>query len=126
MKITKEEEIATEELLEKIIKGIQDKKGKEIVTLNISKIENSICDYFVICHGTSSTHVDAIIDSIEQKVKKELNEKPYHKEGLDNLTWVLIDYASIIIHVFQKDYRDFYNLEDLWADAPMHKYQDVQ
>jgi len=126
MKITKEEEIATEELLEKIIKGIQDKKGKEILTLNISKIENSICDYFVICHGTSSTHVDAIIDSIEQKVKKELNEKPYHKEGLDNLTWVLIDYASIIIHVFQKDYRDFYNLEDLWADAPMHKYQDVQ
>jgi ribosome-associated protein len=126
MKITKEEEIATEQLLEKIIKGIQDKKGKEIVTLNISKIENSICDYFVICHGTSSTHVDAIIDSIEQKVKKELNEKPYHKEGLDNLTWVLIDYASIIIHVFQKDYRDFYNLEDLWADAPMHKYQDVQ
>ena len=126
MKITKEEEIATEELLEKIIKGIQDKKGKEIVTLNISKIENSICDYFVICHGTSSTHVDAIIDSIEQKVKKELNEKPYHKEGLDNLTWVLIDYASIIIHVFQKDYRDFYNLEDLWADAPMQKYQDVQ
>ncbi len=126
MKITKEEESATEELLEKIIKGIQDKKGKEIVTLNISKIENSICDYFVICHGTSSTHVDAIIDSIEQKVKKELNEKPYHKEGLDNLTWVLIDYASIIIHVFQKDYRDFYNLEDLWADAPMHKYQDVQ
>ena len=126
MKINKEEESATEELLDKIIKGIQDKKGKEIITLNISKIENSICDYFVICHGTSSTHVDAIIDSIEQKVKKELNEKPYHKEGLDNLTWVLIDYASIIIHVFQKDYRDFYNLEDLWADAPMHKYQDIQ
>jgi ribosome-associated protein len=126
MNIIKEKEIATEELLEKIINGIQDKKGKEIVTLNISKIENSICDYFVICHGTSSTHVDAIIDSIEQKVKKELNEKPYHKEGLDNLTWVLIDYASIIIHVFQKEYRDFYNLEDLWADAPMNKYQDVQ
>ena len=126
MKITKEEEITTEELLDKIIKGIQDKQGKEIVSLNISKIENSICDYFVICHGTSSRHVDAITDSIEQKVKKELNEKPYHKEGLDNLTWVLIDYASIIIHVFQKEYRDFYNLEDLWADAPMHKYQDVQ
>ena len=126
MKITKEEEITTEELLDKIIKGIQDKQGKEILSLNISKIENSICDYFVICHGTSSRHVDAIIDSIEQKVKKELNEKPYHKEGLDNLTWVLIDYASIIIHIFQKEYRDFYNLEDLWADAPMQKYQDVQ
>ncbi|MCF8336169.1 MAG: ribosome silencing factor [Bacteroidales bacterium] len=126
MKITKEEEIATEELLNKIIKGIQDKKGKEIISLNISEIENSICDYFVICHGTSSRHVDAITDSIEQEVKKELNEKPYHKEGLDNFTWVLIDYASIIIHIFQKEYRDFYNLENLWADAPMHKYQDVQ
>ncbi|MFP4619758.1 MAG: ribosome silencing factor [Bacteroidales bacterium] len=126
MKISKQEEIITEELLETIIKGIQDKKGKEIVSLNISKIENSICDYFVICHGTSSRHVDAITDSIEQKVKKELNEKPYHKEGLENLTWVLIDYASIIIHVFQKESRDFYNLEDLWADAPMDKYQDVQ
>jgi len=126
MKISKEEEITTEALLDKIIKGIQDKKGKEIVSLNIGKIENSICDYFVICHGTSSTHVDAIIDSIEQKVKKELNEKPYNKEGLDNLTWVLIDYASIIIHVFQKEYRDFYNLEDLWADATMDKYEDVQ
>lgn len=126
MKISKEEDITNKELLNKIISGIQDKQGKEIVSLNISKIENSICDYFVICHGTSSRHVDAIIDSIEQKVKKELNEKPYHKEGLDNLTWVLIDYASIIIHVFQEEYRKFYNLEDLWADAPMHKYQDVQ
>jgi ribosome-associated protein len=126
MKITKQEDITTEDLLDKIIKGIQDKKGIEVITLNISKIENSICDYFVICHGTSSTHVDAIIDSIEQKVKKELNEKPFHKEGLDNLTWVLIDYSSIIIHVFQKEYRDFYNLEDLWADAPQKKYQDVQ
>ncbi|MBS3770734.1 MAG: ribosome silencing factor [Bacteroidales bacterium] len=126
MKISKEEEITKEALLDKIIKGIQDKKGKEIVSLKIGKIENSICDYFVICHGTSSTHVDAIIDSIEQRVKKELNEKPYHKEGLDNLTWVLIDYASIIIHVFQKEYRDFYNLEDLWADATMYKYEDVQ
>ncbi len=126
MKISKEEEITTEALLDKIIKGIQDKKGKEILSLNIGKIENSICDYFVICHGTSSTHVDAIIDSIEQRVKKELNEKPYNKEGLDNLTWVLIDYASIIIHVFQKEYRDFYNLEDLWADATMDKYEDVQ
>ena len=126
MKITKVEDIDTEELLDKIIKGIQDKKGKEIVSLNISKIENSLCDYFVICHGTSKTHIDSITDSIENKVKKELNEKPYHKEGLDNLTWVLIDYASIIIHIFQKEYRDFYNLEDLWADAPMQKYQDVQ
>ena len=85
-----------------------------------------MCDYFVICHGTSSRHVDGIIDSIEQIVKKELNEKPFHKEGIENLTWVLLDYASVIIHVFQKEYREFYNLEDLWGDAPMHKYQDVQ
>jgi len=126
MKITNEEEITTEALLDTIIKGIQDKKGREIVTLNISELENALCDYFVICHGTSSRHVDGIIDSIEQVVKKELNKKPFHKEGIENLTWVLLDYASVIIHVFQKEYREFYNLEDLWGDAPMHKYQDVQ
>ena len=125
MKIGKQEEFTSEELLDKIIKGIQDKKGRDLVTLKINEIENSICDYFVICHGTSTTHVDAIIDSVERNVKKELNEKPYSKEGLENLTWVLMDYASIIIHVFQKEYRDFYNLEDLWADAPIEKYQDV-
>jgi len=125
MKIGKQEEFTTEQLLDKIIKGIQDKKGRELVTLKISEIENSICDYFVICHGTSNTHVDAIADSVERNVKESLNEKPYSKEGMDNLTWVLMDYASIIIHIFQKEYRDFYNLEDLWADAPIEKYQDI-
>ena len=125
MKIGKQEEFTTEQLLDKIIKGIQDKKGRELVTLKISEIENSICDYFVICHGTSNTHVDAIADSVERNVKESLNEKPYSKEGMDNLTWVLMDYASIIIHIFQKEYRDFYNLEDLWADAPIKNYQDI-
>ncbi|HKL37437.1 MAG TPA: ribosome silencing factor [Bacteroidales bacterium] len=125
MKIGKQEDFTTEELLDKIIKGIQDKKGREAVSLKISEIENSICDYFVICHGTSNTHVDAIVDSIERNVKNSLNEKPYSKEGRDNLTWVLMDYASIIVHIFQKEYRDFYNLEDLWADAPMEKHQDI-
>src|SRR6056297_798291 len=120
----KQEDFTSEQLLDKIIKGIQDKKGKDLVTLKISEIENSICDYFVICHGTSTTHVDAIVDSVEEQVKKALNEKPYSKEGMENLTWVLMDYASIIIHIFQKEYRDFYNLEDLWADAPMQSYQE--
>lgn len=120
----KQEDFTPEQLLDKIIKGIQDKKGRDLVTLKISEIENSICDYFVICHGTSSTHVDAIADSVEEQVKKAFNEKPYSKEGLENLTWVLMDYASIIIHIFQKEYRDFYNLEDLWADAPIQSYQD--
>lgn len=122
----KQEDFTAEQLLDKIIKGIQDKKGRDLVTLKLSEIENSICDYFVICHGTSSTHVDAIVDSVEEHVRESLNEKPYSKEGMENLTWVLMDYASIIIHVFQKEYRDFYNLEDLWADAPMRTYQEEQ
>lgn len=120
----KHKDFTSEQLLDKIIKAIQDKKGRDLVTLKISEIENSICDYFVICHGTSNTHVDAIADSVEEHVKKAFNEKPYSKEGLENLTWVLMDYASIIIHIFQKEYRDFYNLEDLWADAPIQSYQD--
>jgi ribosome-associated protein len=122
----KQEEFTAEQLLDKIIKAIQDKKGRDLLTLKLSEIENSICDYFVICHGTSSTHVDAIVDSVEEHVKETLNEKPYSKEGMENLTWVLMDYASIIIHIFQKEYRDFYNLEDLWADAPMITYQEDQ
>jgi ribosome-associated protein len=120
----KEKQPTAKELKNKVIEGLQDKRGRRIVTLDISKIENSISDFFIICHGTSNTHVDAIVDSVIDKVKKDLNDKPFSKEGMENLTWVLLDYGNVIVHVFQEEYRNFYNLEDLWADAHIETYED--
>ena len=124
MKIS--EKGTSEQLANKITEGIQDKNGREIILLDLKDVENSICDYFVICHGTSNTHVDAISESVDNKVKKDLQEKPYRKEGLNNLTWVLMDYEDVVVHIFQEEYRKFYNLEDLWADAKVSKIEDEQ
>jgi len=122
MKIS--EQATSKQLANNIIEGIQDKNGKEIILLELKNVENSICDFFVICHGTSTTHVDAISESIEKKTKEQLKEKPYRKEGLKNLTWVLMDYEDVVVHIFQEEYRKFYNLEDLWADAKVNKIED--
>jgi ribosome-associated protein len=121
-----EEEPTAKEIRDKVIEGIQNKRGRKIVSLDISKIENSISDYFIICHGTSNTHVDAIVESVIEKVKTDLKEKPYSKEGMENLTWVLLDYANVVVHIFQEEYRKFYNLEDLWADARTEYYEEEE
>ena len=122
-KIKKETE--TDALLSSIIEGIHKKKGKEVVSLDLTKIENAVCKYFVICHGDSNTQVDALADSVMETVLETIGEKVWRKEGKSNATWVLLDYADIVVHIFQKPYRDFYKLEDLWADANMIKYEDV-
>ncbi|MGM0498364.1 MAG: ribosome silencing factor [Bacteroidota bacterium] len=122
MKIS--EQATSKQLANNIIEGIQDKNGKDIILLELKNVENSICDFFVICHGTSTTHVDAISESVERKTKEQLKEKPYRKEGLKNLTWVLMDYENVVVHIFQEEYRKFYNLEDLWADAKVNKIED--
>ena len=109
---------ATEVLKEEIIKGIQEKKGIEIICLNLAKINSTVCDYFVVCHGTSNTHVNAIAESIEEQVSKNTGLKPRRKEGFANAEWILLDYLDVVVHVFQEHVRKYYNLEDLWADAP--------
>ncbi len=106
-------------LLDNIIKGIEDKKGLEIVCLDLSKFNIAVCDYFIICHGTSSTHVRAIADSVEDFVKKNTGINPSRREGLTNLEWILLDYLDVVVHVFQEEFREHYKLEDLWADAPV-------
>jgi ribosome-associated protein len=105
-------------LLENIIEGILDKKGKQIVDLDLKKVQNSICDHFVICHGNSNTQVNAIADSIEKKVKENLNQRVIHREGMENATWILLDYGNIVVHIFQEEIRNYYRLEELWGDAP--------
>lgn len=104
-------------LITSIISGIEDVKGKEINILDLREIENTVCDYFVICEGTSNTQVNAIVNSIQKKVSKTLQDKPWHVEGEDNAEWVLIDYVNVVVHVFQKHIREYYDIESLWGDA---------
>jgi ribosome-associated protein len=104
-------------LLANIVKGIEDVKGNDIDILDLRELENTVCDYFIICNGTSNTQVNAIVNSIQKSVSKELKEKPWHVEGTENGEWVLMDYVHIVVHVFQKHIREYYNIESLWGDA---------
>ena len=109
--------ISTDDLLTCIIKGIEDVKGLDIDILDLRGIENSVCDYFVICNGNSNTQVNAIVGSVQKGVSKELKDKPWHIEGTDVGEWVLMDYVNVVVHVFQKHIREYYNIESLWGDA---------
>ncbi|WP_378186942.1 ribosome silencing factor [Aquimarina sp. W85] len=110
-------EINSDELIAQIIKGIEEVKGNDIDILDLRDIENTVCDYFVICNGTSNTQVNAIVSSIQKIVSKALKDKPWHIEGSENAEWVLMDYVNVVVHVFQKHIREFYDIEGLWGDA---------
>ena len=105
------------DLITQILTGIEDVKGVDIKLLDLREIENTVCSYFIICNGTSNTHVSAIVNSVQKTVSKQIQEKPYHTEGSENAEWVLIDYVDVVVHVFQKHIRDYYNIEGLWGDA---------
>ena len=111
------ENISADQLISVIISSIEDVKGKEINILDLRDIENTVCDYFIICEGTSNTQVNAISNSIQKKVSKELRDHPWHVEGEDNAEWILIDYVNVVVHVFQKHTREYYDIESLWGDA---------
>ena len=111
------EKYNSNKLITSIIKSIEDVKGEEVMLIDMIKIDNSPCDYFIICEGSSNTQVNAIVSKIKKNVSKLLSEKPLNIEGLENCKWVLIDYIDIVVHVFQKQKRDHYNLENLWGDA---------
>jgi len=113
-----------EVLLNSIIKGIYEKKGKDVLKFDLRKLENRITDYFVICHGSSVTQVDSICDSVEDVVRDETGEKPLHVEGLENCFWVLLDFGNVVVHIFLEQYRIFYSLESLWADATVEIMED--
>ena len=103
---------------------MQEKKAKDIVTLNLKGIEKSVCDYYVICHADSNTQVDAIAKNVDGLIKKKLGEDPWHTEGFQNAEWILLDYVNIVVHVMQKEFRDFYGIERLWADAEVKRIED--
>jgi ribosome-associated protein len=115
--------VGTDQLITHVIKGIEEIKGQDIQILDLRKIENTVCDYFIICNGTSNTQVNAIVNSVHKIVSKSLKEKPWHIEGSDNAEWVLMDYVDVVVHVFQKHIREFYDIEGLWGDARMVKIE---
>jgi len=108
---------SADELITLILSGIEEVKGIEINLLDLREIENTVCDYFIICNGTSNTHVNAIVSSIQKTVSKAIKDKPWHVEGSENAEWVLLDYVNVVVHVFQKHIREFYDIEGLWGDA---------
>ena len=123
MRKTKDEAVL---VTESIVKGLFEKKGKRVALIDLRNLENRVCDYFIISHATSSTQVDSLAWSVEDVVRKETGRKPYHVEGTENCIWILMDYGDILVHIFQEPYRDFYNLESLWADGHMTILEDIQ
>ena len=117
--------VGTDHLVSEIIKGIEDVKGNNITILDLREIENTVCDYFILCDGNSNTQVSAIAASVQKHVSKTLKEKPWHIEGESNAEWILMDYVNVAVHVFQKHIRDFYKLEELWGDGKITNVPSV-
>ena len=115
----------SKKLIQQITEGIQDKKGKNIVIADLSKIGDIICNYLVICQGNSPSQVTAIVESVKEFTRKGANSKPFAIDGLRNAEWVAMDYSDILVHVFLPETRDFYNLENLWADAKLTQIPDI-
>lgn len=122
--VEKTNPVSADNLSKYIVKGIQEKKGSNIVILNLKDIGNAIADYFIICTGNSDTQVDAIAGSIEKEVHQSAEENPWHREGFENREWILLDYVNVVVHIFKNDVRSFYGLEDLWGDAVVTKIED--
>jgi ribosome-associated protein len=105
--------------------GIQEKKGNDIVRLDLRNIFSSVTDYFVICHADSTTQVKAIANSIEEEIFKAIQQEPWRKEGLEYGEWILLDYINVVVHIFRTDKREFYGVEDLWGDAEVKYYKSA-
>lgn len=114
-----------DKLVDAIVKGMQEKKAKNISVVDMTKIENNFCNYFVICEADSKPQLQAITNSIEETVQKKLSIKPHHVEGIQNAEWILLDYLTVIVHVFRGDIRDFYKIENFWADAHIQNISDT-
>jgi ribosome-associated protein len=122
----KEKIYESEELVEAIIEGMEEKKAKNIDILDLQDVDHAVTNYFVVCHGTSKPQLEAISESVIDKSSSRLGAKPWHKEGYENAEWILLDYIDVVVHIFREDRRSFYQLEKLWADAVItrHDYKE--
>ena len=111
-------------LVDRIIEAIEDTKGEDILIFDLTKIENAVAEKFIICSANSNTQVSAIAGNIEKKVRNELQERPWHVEGTETATWVLVDYVSVVVHIFQKSMREYYDIEELWGDASITRIEE--
>lgn len=107
----------SDKLAEVVVSGMQEKKGSDIVVLNLKELKNAVADYFIICSASSDTQIEAIARSVEEEVEKLTGQNPWQTEGRTNREWVLLDYVDVVVHVFLRDRRQFYALEELWGDA---------
>lgn len=112
-----EKKPSADQLITEIVKAIEQVKGEKISILDLREIENTVCDYFIVCEGNSNTQVNAIAGSVQKLVSKALKDKPWHVEGEVNAEWILLDYVNVVVHIFQKQIREFYDIESLWGDA---------
>lgn len=108
-----------------IVEAMQSKKGQDIVSLDLRKLDNRFVDKFIICHGDNDRQVEAIAKEVEDHVKKTLNDRPWHREGFENREWILLDYVNIVVHVFLKEKREFYAIEELWGDADIEEFEEL-
>lgn len=115
---------ASQKLSEAIVRGMQEKKANEIVLMDLRNVKNAVADFFVICSGNSDKQLDAIADSIDEQVAKDLKENPWHVEGKNNKEWMILDYTNVVAHIFRRDRRSFYALEKLWGDAEITEIED--
>lgn len=115
----------TKKLIKQITEGIQNKKGEKIVIADLTQIDDTICNYFIICQGNSPNQVTAIVESVKDFARKGANAKSYAIDGLKNAQWVAMDYADVLVHVFLPEVRNYYNLENLWADAKLIEIPDI-
>lgn len=118
--------LETEDIVGKVIEALEDNKAHEIVKIDLRKIENCFCSFFVICHGTSGTHIASLADAVEEKVKEDLHKSPFHIEGMNAAQWVIVDYGDVVVHVFDKEMRDFYQLEDFWGDGIIERIPETE
>ena len=111
-------------LIKTIINAVQEKKGENIISLDLRKVNEAVADFFIICEAGNQPQVRAISEFVEQEIKEKCNESPYRHEGMKNLQWVLIDYVNVVVHVMLEETRKFYKLEEMWSDAVTEEHED--
>ena len=111
-------------LIKTIINAIQEKKGENIISLDLRKVNEAVADFFIVCEASNQPQVRAISDFVEQQIKEKCDEDPYRHEGMKNLQWVLIDYVNVVVHVMLSETRKFYKLEEMWSDAVAHEHEE--
>ncbi|MEQ9405229.1 MAG: ribosome silencing factor [Cyclobacteriaceae bacterium] len=114
-------EVSSEVLSEWVVEGMLEKKAQDVVVMDLRNVKHAIADYFILCSGNSDTQIDAISESVEEQVHKKSRQNPWKREGRENKEWILLDYIDVVAHIFNKEKREFYGLEELWGDAKISK-----